>query len=86
MPEPKSVAVVIVAESPYTPGKFALLRCDPPNLGHWFIWCGRSMGWLPLKETRGIFVRLYKSEEAADKAIKQTLPFPLQEEEPCSPS
>ena len=77
---PKRTAIVIVAESPYSPGKLALIRFDLPNPERSFVWCGRSMGWLPLKETSSVYVRLFDTEEAAYDAADKYKTLPLQEE------
>ncbi|MCX7428795.1 MAG: hypothetical protein NTW96_24610 [Planctomycetia bacterium] len=83
---PSKASIVTIAEPEYAPGKFVLLRLDHPHRDRWFVWCGRSMGWLPFKETSNAFFHRFPSTEAAEKAIKKALTLPLQEELPCSPS
>jgi len=80
MPKPKRVSIVTIAEPEYAPGQFVLLRADHPHTDRWFAWCGRSMGWLPFTETSNAFFHRFPSMEAAEKAIKRALKFPLQEE------
>ena len=86
MPKPKQVSAVTIAEPEYALGRFVLLRFDFPYTDRTFAWCGRSMGWLPFKTTSNAFFHLFYSMEAAEKAVKKALTFPLQEEQPCSPS
>ena len=77
---PKSTAVVTFAEPEYAPGKLVLIRFDMPHADRHFIWCGRSMGWMPFKETSNAFFHLFDSEEAAAEAAQQYVTLPLREE------
>ena len=86
MPKQKRISIVTIAEPEYAPGRYVLLRADAPNKDRWYAWCGRSRGWLPMKEASNAFFRQFDSTEAAEKAIEKALTFPLQEALPCSPS
>lgn len=77
---PQSVSTVVVAEPEYAPGRFVLLRADLPDMDRWFVWCGRSLGWLPLKTTSSAYVHLFASEEEAFAASDKYITLPLQEE------
>ena len=76
----KPTTVVTFAEPEYAPGKVVLIRCDTPHLDRNFVWCGRSMGWMPMQQTSSAFFRLFDSEGAAAEAAQQYVTLPLREE------
>jgi hypothetical protein len=75
MPQQRS-AIVFVCEPEYAPGQSVLIRMELSNLERQFVWCGRSLGWLPFETTSNAFFRFFASydeaQEAADKYV--TLP------------
>jgi len=79
MPEPLSI--VILAEPEYAPGKTVLIRLDMLS-DRQFIWCGRSLGWLPFKTTSNAFFCFFSSDDAAQRAADKYVKLPVQEECP----
>jgi hypothetical protein len=76
----KQVSIVTAAEPPYAPGQFALVRVDHPDLDKPFVWCGRSMGWLPFLTTSTVFIKLYDSFSTAQTAAEKYVSLPLRKE------
>lgn len=83
---PDQVSTVVIAQPDHAPGRFALLRAELPDLDHWFVWCGRSLGWLPLKTTSSVYVRLFSSWEEAQEAADEYITLPIQEQCPSFPN
>jgi len=76
---PNQVSAIVIAEPEYAPGKFVLIRVDQPHPDRRFIWCGRSMGWLPFKTTSNAFFRFFSSADEAQEAADQYINLPVQE-------
>ena len=76
--KPKSVSTVVFCEPEYAPGQFVLIRIDLPHTDKHFVWCGRSMGWKPLKTTSNAFFRLFPSMDAAQEAADKYINLPVQ--------
>jgi len=82
---PKQLSTVILAEPEYAPGKTVLIRLDllnPDNPDRQFIWCGRSLGWLPFKTTSNAFFCFFSSDDEAQEAADKYVSLPVQEECP----
>jgi|GEM_PF-3657900 len=72
------MSAIAIAEPEYAPGRLVLFRVDSANQEP-YVWCGRSIGWRPLKHTASMFFRLYLSEEDAAQAANKYVSFPLLE-------
>jgi len=68
----------MTCEPDYAPGRFVLLRADSPAQ-QWFVWCGRSLGWLPFDTTSNVFFRFFASTSEANEAADKWIDLPLQE-------
>ena len=75
----QNVFAVVICEPEYAPGQFVLFRVKPPNTDRKHVWCGRSMGWRPLKTTSNAFFRLFGSMRGAEKAADKYVNLPVQE-------
>ena len=75
----KHLAAVTIAEPSEARGQFFLIRTDFPEADRRFIWCGRSLGWLPANSTTRVYRHLYPSMQAAEKAAERYVSWPLQE-------
>ena len=75
-----SLSTVTLCEPEYAPGKLVLIRADFPDTDRQFVWCGRSLGWLPFKTTSNAYFHLFSSEAKAQKAANDYISLPLQEQ------
>ena len=76
---PSKVSAIAIAKPEYAPGKYVLFRMDADKPNRAFVWCGRSMGWLPLTTTSNAFFAFFDSREAATEAADKWVTLPLQE-------
>ena len=77
---PNRVSAVVIAEPEYARGQFVLIRADLPDTDRRFVWCGRSLGWLPFETTSRAFFRFFSSREAAEEAAEKYVTLPVQED------
>jgi len=70
-------SIVIIAVPAYDPGRFVLIRADRPNTRRQYVWCGRSLGWLPFKTTSSAFFRFFASQQEAEKAADKYVTLSL---------
>jgi hypothetical protein len=71
------LSAIAVAEPPYAPGRYILIRMDLVANDRWF-WCGRSLGWLPANVTTSLYHRLYRTVTEAEQAMLRYHTWPLQ--------
>ena len=76
----KHCSAVVIAEPEYAPGRFVLIRVEQSDPDRRFVWCGRSMGWLPFDTTSNAFFRSFSSKAAARKVADKFIGLPVQEE------
>lgn len=72
-------SAVIIAEPEYAPGRFVLVRAELSAPDRRFVWCGQSMGWLPLLTTSNALFHFFASEDEARKAADRFISLPVQE-------
>lgn len=73
------VSAVTIAEPKYAPGRYIIIRSDFPELDHKYVWCGRSLGWLPKNLTTRLYQESYRSVDEAAEVAERYITWPLQE-------
>lgn len=77
---PPAVSTVTVCEPSWAPGRFVLIRVDAQDSRRQYAWCGRSMGWRPLKTTSNAYFHLFPSVKKGMKAADKYTKLSVQEE------